>query len=95
MDCNPACNISWQRIKTAKYIMTTFNFHSTSYLFNGLQVTLSKSPVQTQDDDTPTFMTGKVKLTTNVPDQFWSQYRSGSGLLDAKLHFKNLKPQSL
>jgi hypothetical protein len=31
---NPAYNISWQRIITAKHITTTFASHSTSYLFN-------------------------------------------------------------
>jgi len=34
MDFIPNHNISWQRIKIAKYITTTFVYHSTSNLFN-------------------------------------------------------------
>jgi len=39
MDFIPAYIISQQRIQTAKYITTTFAYHSTSYLFNVLNCT--------------------------------------------------------
>ena len=42
MDFNPAHNISRQGIKTAKFITTTFAYHSTSYLFNVLSCWLYK-----------------------------------------------------
>ena len=34
MDFNPAHNVSLHRIRTAKYITTTFAYRSTSFLFN-------------------------------------------------------------
>jgi len=47
MDFIPAYNFSRQRIKIPKYKTTTFAYHSTSYLFNGLI-----RPIPSQDLET-------------------------------------------
>jgi len=47
----PAHNISRQFIKTAKYITTTFAYHSTSYLFKGTWQSLTR----TADQHSPSY----------------------------------------
>jgi len=53
MDFNPVNNISWQRIKTANYITTTFAYYSTSYLFNGGGGTATVTDRETDTDPDP------------------------------------------